>query len=547
MLNKLWILSAGVAVLASCADLDTYPEGSLITSDQKVDVVGKIPTRLSADISGMYSLMSKNNGVYPKDERDDDFGYPSVCISADANGPDFVTTNDNYNWYTICNAFEDRTYTYANPYIRWALFYNQIKMANDILLSIPDSTDKETLLQYKGQALAVRAFDYLNLVQRYQFTYLGNEDKPAVPLVTTVPLADESSIPRATVTAIYEQILSDLDQAIPLLDGFERTDKGFINQNVAYGLRARAHLLMGNYAEAAVDATTAMAGFSFLSKADVSVPSFNNASATSWMWALVITPVNITSTYGNWPSKLCSFAGNSYTCNVGCYKMISNLLWDKIPTTDVRKGWWVDTDLKSPLIDGQSWPGYTGEAIGPLVIKDIKMAFLPYTNVKFAAYNNEMGNGENASDWCMMRAEEMLFIQAEGLAMSGHLPEAITALEDFVKNYRDPSYTCSATTPAEMQTEIWKQRRIELWGEGFAFEDAMRLKKNIVRFHSGDTGTNWPSAFKFNMSSTDPWLLMRIPQKEINSNAGIPEEANNTGGVLPQSGDGASLEDGVTD
>ena len=49
------------------------------------------------------------------------------------------------------------------------------------------------------------------------------------------------------------------------------------------------------------------------------------------------------------------------------------------------------------------------------------------------------------------------------------------------------------------------------------------------------------------MASNDGWLLMRIPQDETNSNAGIPLSANNNDGRQPQPGDGAGLKDGVTD
>lgn len=174
------------------------------------------------------------------------------------------------------------------------------------------------------------------------------------------------------------------------------------------------------------------------------------------------------------------------------------------------------------------------------------MPFTALTNVKFGPYKNEFGNGENASDWCIMRAEEMLLVRAEGLAMSGNVAAAKTLLENFIKTNRDPDYTCTASSPQQMQNEVWLQRRIELWGEGFGFTDCMRLKKNIVRYKTGVT-SNFPAAFRFNLSANDGWLLLRIPQREINSNLGIPESANNNEGSKPASLAGAGLTDGVTD
>ena len=40
-----------------------------------------------------------------------------------------------------------------------------------------------------------------------------------------------------------------------------------------------------------------------------------------------------------------------------------------------------------------------------------------------------------------MRVEEMILIKAEGLAKSGQEATAKQVLEDFVRTYRDPSYT----------------------------------------------------------------------------------------------------------
>lgn len=66
-----------------------------------------------------------------------------------------------------------------------------------------------------------------------------------------------------------------------------------------------------------------------------------------------------------------------------------------------------------------------------------------------------------------MRVEEMILIKAEGLAMSGDLPGAKSVLEGFIRSYRDAEYTCTAASATAMQDEIWFQRRVELWGEGF--------------------------------------------------------------------------------
>lgn len=546
-INRVFVPFVALSLLVSCTeDLVTSPDGSILTEEQKQEVAALIPERLSADLNGMYAILGTQYPALPASTRSDDFGYASVTLAWDHNASDMVSPDASYNWFATPLEFSDRTYTYASPYIRWALFYKQIKLANDLLAAIPEDSDSEMLDYYRGQALAVRAFDYFNLVQMYQFTYKGNEDKPSIPIITNEMEGDPTNNPRATVQAVYDLILSDLDQAIELLEGFSRPNKAAVNQAVAYGIRARVHLVMQNWENAASDAADARAGFEFLSKEDAGKPGFNDASAANWMWAVLINPVNISSNINTWPSKLSSFAGNSYTANVGQYMSISSLLWAKIPATDVRKGWWVDESLNSPILEDLSWPGHEGEPIGPLNITDVKMPFLPYTNVKFGPTDNVFGNGANSADWVIMRSEEMLLIEAEALAMSGDVGAAATLLETFMKDYRDPSYTVSAGSAEQFQIEVWKQRRIELWGEGFSFFDILRLQKNIVRFNSSTT-SNFPIAMRFNMAYNDPWLLLRIPQREINSNMGISETDNNSGGAQPESGEGAGLSDPVTD
>lgn len=545
---KLLFLVLGCGFISSCTDLNTFPEGGNLTSDQKTQTALALPGRLSADINGMYAVIGKQYCVFGSIQgRDDDMGYPAVCLSQDLNGPDMVSDNSGYNWFSVSSQYADRADTYANPYMRWAVFYNQLKLANDILATIPSNTTNPTLIVYKAQARAARAFDYLSLVPYFQFKYKGNEDKPSVPIVTEIPTSDPSTNPRATLRDVYKLIIDDLTAAITDLEGYTRVSKGEIDQKVAYGLRARANLYMENWTEAAADADKAMAGYTPYSKDQVSAPIFISAADQNWMWAIILTPTNIPNAYPSWPAILGSFSGDSYSAAVGCYKSINVLLFNKIPTTDVRKGWWVDDKLYSPNMANVTWTwpsgSATGNAVPPLAIPDIKLPFLPYTVVKFGQYDH-IGGNINAGDWCIMRVEEMILIKAEATAMAGNLQGGKDILNSFVKTYRDPSYAATATSASAFQDEVWLQRRIELWGEGFSMSDVMRLGKNIVRF-TNDVPSNFPADFKFNIAATDGYLLLRIPQKETNNNLGIPLSANNNEGTQPVPGAGAGLTDGV--
>ena len=532
---------AGLMTLASCDDVNKMePASGNLTYDQVQKSKELVPARSEASFSAMFTMMGLPNGVFNRTSpRADDFGFVMSAISSDAEGPDYIYDDSGYNWFSVCGAYSSRNANYANPYIRYAAPYNQIKIANDL---IKDNGDMATEKQKNmvAQARAMRAFDYLSLVQYFQFNYQIAKDKPAVPIVTE-KTEDFTNNPRATVEEVFKMIMEDLDFAIQNLSAEREKKKDRININVAYGLRARANLIMGKWAEAAADAAKAMEGYTPATIEEVSKPSFVNLSEHNWIWGIQITQnMILVSGYPTCSSWLSSFSANSYTAGAGCYAMINSMLYKKIPDTDVRKGWWVDENLHSPLLESISWNGASGDDLAKLEIDDVKLAFTPYTNVKFGMKDG-IGSENNINDYPLMRAEEMILIQAEGLAKSGNEAQARQILESFVKTYRDPSYDSNASGRS-LADEIWYQRRVELWGEGFAMSDIMRLQKPLVRFH--DSKCNQPAAFRFNIAPDDPWLLMRFCDSETNTNLGI---VNNTGGKQPEQDQNPNLRDGVTD
>lgn len=538
-LNKFALLAIGGIWLTACSDInDIDSEGYRITDEQIENSTEVIPSRVEAKIAGMYSYMGTVCAAFPSDTRDDDGGYPMICLSQDLNGPDMVCANNGYNWFSVSSQYSDRAETYANPFARYAIFYNQIKSANDIIASIDPNTEDETQRIYLGQAKAVRAFDYLCLAPYYQFRYATSKDKPCVPLITE-ETTEFTNNPRATVGKIYEQIMKDLNSAIELLEGYDRKgDKSRIDQQVAYGLRARANLYMEQWEDAYNDADKAVAEYSPYTKEAISKPAFCKISDKSWMWGINVAISNVSKNIYPTPAgQLGSFSGDSYTAGTGMYKTINTLLYNKIPLSDIRKQWWVNDKLKSEALNGQSWGAAAGNDIATLEIEGVKVKFLKYTNVKFGMKSG-FGSANNDNDWCIMRAEEMILIKAEALAQQNKNTEAATALKDLMKE-RDASWNKTSVTV----DDIWLQRRIELWGEGFSMADIMRLGKPVVRFH-GSNKENWPDAFCFNIAADDPWLLLRIPQKETNNNGAIE---NNTGGNQPKALQNANLTDGVTD
>ncbi len=532
---------AGIFAFGACSDMDEIvPESGVVLNSQLQEITAAVPERADATISGMYTKLGQPGPLYGSN-RPDDFGFIMMTFSNDMEAADLVTPDSGYNWFSTCMELSSRNADYANPYIRYKEVYDEISRANDLLKSFGEVTEETPAdIKHKvGQAYAIRAFCYLNLAPYYQFNYQVAADKPCVPLVT-LETTDFTNNPRASVAEVYDLIVSDLTTAIECLEGYERPDKGRVNQNVAYGLRARAYLDMGKYADAAADAALAAAGFTPATIEEVSTPSFYDITDHNWIWGYDMTLDQAQRfEYATSSSWIRSFSANGYAPATQVYSCINNLLYNKIPASDVRKGWWVDEKLYSPLLEDLKWDELVGQQIATDEIADVKLKFLPYTNVKFGTYS--IGTITNDEDWPFMRVEEMLLIQAEGLIKSGKAAEGIKILNDFVRTYRDPEYDAESTG-RKIEDEVWFQRRVELWGEGFSNADTRRLNKPLVRFH--DDNSNVPQNFRFNMKADDGWWLLRFCTDEKNTNFGI---VDNSDGTSPVAGQNPELRDGVTD
>ena len=532
MNNRYFVALLGSAMLltTSCSDLDTNPSGSTMSDGQLNEVLAQDPSKLKSEVSGMYANMIEYGAItqwYGTGQpRHYDFGYASTMMMMDASGQDEPSQVSGYNWYNIPLRFVDRTANSETTYFIWNQCYKNIKVANDVLKSVDLENLSDVAKSYVGQAYAMRAFEYFTLIQLYQFSYKGHEDAAGVPIVTEKTAEAEANNPRAAVKDVYKQIMDDLNTAIDYLTD-SRSAKSEINRQVAYGLRARVNLVMQNWSDAAADAQKAAEGYTPLSKDAAAAPGFNDVSASNWIWGNIVDESNdiVQSGILNFPSMMCSFTGNGYSPTYAC-RMINSKLWKEIPSTDVRKGWWIDENLNSPIVNPkyvvhQEYEDEDGNVVKYLAVynqtgDEVADITEPYTNVKFGAYKNQYGNELNACDIPLMRVEEMILIQAEATAMGGNVEEGKRILENFVRTYRDPSYTCNASTAEGVQDAVWFQRRVELWGEGFSFTDLLRLKKPLDR-----TGANYEVSVRFKLPAESPIFLYLIPEDEENHNEAL--------------------------
>lgn len=537
-LYKFGVVAVAALSLVSCEDLDTKNHGYYVTTEQKEAALNANPGMAQAGVNGISATASQYMTVYANHF---DFGYPGVMIGLDQQGMDMACTDGGYNWYMYWQAYTSPTPNGTPAGMAWYHLYTQILSANTVAASISSDTENPELMFYRAQAVGTRGFDYLQLAQLFQFNYSINPGAPCVPIVTDANAqeVEANGAPRASVQEVYDQVLADLSEAIDLLErsGVEPEDmmdvkpRRMISLATAYGLRARAHLAMHKYAEAANDAQSAIGAFhgSPYSIAEVSRPTFTNLDDHSWMWGIAIAETDrvVTSGIVNFPSMTCTFCSNGYV-SVGAWKYLNNKVYNQIPSTDVRKGWFLDENCQSVNLN-KAEQAY---------IDSYGADMTPYTQVKYAGYNNVVGQSTNASDIPLMRIEEMYYILAEGKVMSGDVAGGKEIFINFIRNYRNPSYNTTASTAEEVQEAIFQDRRVEFFCEGITWFDVMRLNKSVDR-----RGTNYPNSCQLYIpsytedTSADKTLarilIYCIPQGEVNGNPAITDADNNPSGVRP--------------
>ena len=120
-----------------------------------------------------------------------------------------------------------------------------------------------------------------------------------------------------------------------------------------------------------------------------------------------------------------------------------------------------------------------------------------------------------------MRVEEMYLIEAEATAHAD-ASAGLQLLKTFMAK-RDPEFSTSAVSSADVVEEIIWNKRIELWGEGVVFYDFKRLNYSLK---TGYVGTNVPSGCRFSTDGRAPWWNFCIPETETHQNTALESQNN---------------------
>ena len=429
----------------------------------------------------------------------DTFGLMSVLLAKDMMSEDIAVSA--FHWFCYDYDFDNREFNYRRTNQDWELFYTDIAKANDIISSFPKGASTAGEKALLGQALAIRGMAYTYLPQIYQ-TYMNqdgsiNRSAPGVPLILTS--ADGYSLDeldalkgRNTVGDVLDQAEKDLTAAVDNLSAanYTRPSKNYVDLSVAQGLLARYYLLTQQWDKAASAANAARHGYTQRGNAELH-DGFMSLNTNDVMWGFIHTPETET-TYASYFSHISNLAPGYAGMNY-CAKLIDARLYSQIADDDYRKTLFNDAE---------------GDATQPT-----SGARLPYANLKFGS----------TGDWCMhyiyMRAAEMVLIEAEALARQGQNAQAATVLGELMKN-RQPSWNQSTVSV----DDILLQRRIELWGEGFAYFDLKRNNRGIDRNYKG---SNHLAGCLHTIPAFDVRWTYQIPQTEMQENSHIQDSEQN--------------------
>ena len=528
------VAAAMTATLTTSCIEEIEPQTSSVTEKQASAATSFYSSSvdgLTSNLTGQFTYGGSNNYPY-------DFGYPSFFLQRDVMGQDMVPVGTNNwfsNWYECSVTLAP---LYARCQVPWTYYYKWIDNCNKVI-AMYKSAPEESRAAGAGTAYALRAMFYQDIARMYDAQpYAVNPDAETVPLVL-----DDSEIqtsnPRATFKDIYAQIIADLDEAETLLSGYERTDVYTPDTTVVYGLKARAYLEIQDWAQAEKYAKLAQNGYTMMSQEQYLSRDYGfNSPNSSWMFAVTYhdTDPNIKDNDGDssWGSIMIMENGFDcgYAANYGGPMIIDRHLYETIPTTDFRRQLFVDFALDDMDDDAQAeaLAAYTSHAAqiqnsasaAQVGVGGMEFKFRPQAgkyDVKYEAWIVSVP---------LMRVEEMMLIEAEAAGMQD-LARGQQLLTAFATT-RDPNYAYGMhtdsygnTTTSAFQNEIWWQRRVELWGEGFSTFDMKRLNKAIIRNYAGSDhieGYRW----NFANQTADKglfypdWMNLCIVQTETNFN-----------------------------
>ncbi|TXE09823.1 RagB/SusD family nutrient uptake outer membrane protein [Seonamhaeicola algicola] len=469
-----------LTLFVSCADFDRdfEEERYLTSSHAEANNAAGGTVGLQALDGAILSYLRDGEAVT------DEFGIKAVDLGMDLRSNDMDMSRN--TWFGAFNNYDNIILTSNDNDFMWEFFYKVINNANGIINTIPEGSPEETLI-FKYKSHTYRAIAYFYLLRIYQHTK-ASDDTEAIP----IDFGDFVGQPKSTVGEVKQLILDDLTIAYNGLENYARESKEEVDASVVAAYLARYHLTYENWTEAEKYADIAMSVGSI--ESDV-MHGFDELALSEVIWGAEVTEAT-SEVYQSFFSHV-SQINDGYS-GWNHFKTVNSNLYDMIPDTDLRKGWFADQqyDPGVILVPG-TWGHYN---ITP-----------KYTSLKFIA---QPGPGVFIGDYIYLRNTEFYLTKAEALARQNKDTEAQQVLFD-LNSVRDENYTLSTKTGQDLIDEILMYRRIELWGDGVASFDMARLGVGLDR-KDGRENLVMPGA-DLVIPALDEKMIYQIPIREVDA------------------------------
>ena len=449
--------------MVSCSDfLDTKPS----TSVDDTDVFQTTSGAQSALNGCYYQMRAYGSGGA---NRGDDYGIPSIQMISDMCGEDVMNNGSGWYLYNYNYWGETQANIFRTDQL-WTFHYRLVNNLNSVITYVDDSEGEDMDKQYiKGQALALRGWAYFDLARLYQQTYAIAKDMPGVPIYT-----EET----------YQQILSDLTTAESMLEGFVRSSSypNVFDQTVVQGVLSQVYQVMNNWAKSEEYAKKVLAVYP-LTTAEEYANGFNDHLTKSWIWGIKQTEEQNMGDYSpfamwyNGDRKCWTFAGF----------ILSDQFVDLFDEDDIR------------FKQFENWSTGSGQ-----------------TKKEFWISHKFRDNEDCRGSMVVMRSDEMLLNAAEACAHQGKDTEAKALLWQ-LQDLRNAKRT--EASGDELIEAILKERRKELYGEGFSLFDMLRTQKGLER-----TGNHMDWGGLITLPAKSWRFIFQLPGAEMKNNKSLVDE-----------------------
>ncbi|MCX2475386.1 RagB/SusD family nutrient uptake outer membrane protein [Pedobacter sp. MC2016-05] len=459
---KLSILSFAVVALMGCKKyVDIKTQGNLVPN-QTIN----------------YRYLLNNTSGFEQVASIADFASSDIVIN-DASQQSALSGTQFYNYLTSSYNWQSVIYPLGSPYeqdANWNTLYATILTCNTIINELPSSDGTQAQKDaIAAEALVHRADAYLNLVNTYAKPYSASTAATdlGVPLLLTQTVSQ--SLNRASIQAIYNQIISDLLTAIPSLPATQAYNT-LPSKPSAYGELARCYLMMKDFGNAGRYAEEAL-------KLRNTLIDYANITA-------------ITTT--NYPRRIIN----------------PEILLSKIPTGGSLT--FAPTVLK--LSDDFLTILGTSDQRYRLFTVPATTVSATYTG-RFQYKESLTGETRNQG----VSVPEMMLIRAEAFARSGDIPGAMNLVNALrIKRFRTADFVpLSASSATEALNEVINERRREFFGNMLRWWDMRRLnsetafQRTYTRTFNGVTYTLSPGSNRYTFPIAE-YLRNLNPELEAN-------------------------------